>query len=123
MLLSLADIQRLERKGYRREFFVRFDKAGYAVLRNRREHCVFYDLENRGCRVYADRPLGCRVYPVILDEKKGIVLDCLCNARSSITEQEKARKGRRVRKLLECIDAEAENRSSTQSAEVSGHQI
>ena len=123
MLLSITDIQRLERKGYSTEFFVRYDKADYAALRNRQEHCVFYDVENRRCRVYADRPLGCRAYPVILDEEKGIVVDNLCHARSLVTEQEKARKGKRVLKLLRNIDAEAEKRRYAYSSSAVSDQL
>jgi Fe-S-cluster containining protein len=116
MLLSNADIQRLERKGYRPEFFVRFDKAGYAVLRNRRALCVFFDAEKVSCKVYADRPLGCRVYPVILDEDKGIVVDSVCRAPSSVTAKEKARRGKRVQELLKKVDGEAEKRRFAHSA-------
>ncbi len=64
------------------------------------------------CSVYADRPSGCRVYPVILDEEKGIVLDDICDSRNTITEKEKKIKGKRVIKLLEKIDNEAANRRS-----------
>jgi Fe-S-cluster containining protein len=110
MLLSKDDIERLERKGYPREFFVLFDKEGYAKLRNVKGHCVFYDVENRRCMVYGVRPLGCRLYPVIYDEEKGIVADEICPAKDRFSEKVLTRKGRKVIKLLERIDAEAENR-------------
>ena len=112
MLLSNEDIERLENKGFRKEFFARFDKAGYAKLRNREGHCVFYDVEKRRCNVYADRPLGCRLYPVIYDETKGIIVDSLCHAQGTLTEGKKERKGKKVLKLLEKIDAEAKQRRS-----------
>jgi hypothetical protein len=112
MLLSAEDIAQLEKKGYKKEFFIRIDKAGYAVLRNRQDRCVFFDAEKRRCRVYAVRPSGCRVYPVIFDENKGIVADTVCKARGTVTEQEKARKGKKVLKLLERLDREAKQRSS-----------
>ena len=112
MLLSNADIARLERKGYSRRFFVRFDRDGYAKLRNQRGCCVFYDREQRVCRVRADRPLGCRIYPVLHDEEKGIVVDDVCPARDTVTEKQKAKRGKKVLKLLEKIDAEAEKRKS-----------
>jgi len=41
MLLSNADVERLERMGYNRLKFVRFDKHGFVRLRNRRGFCVF----------------------------------------------------------------------------------
>ena len=110
MLLSTEDIERLGRKGYRKEFFVRFDRAGYVKLRNRQGYCVFYDVEKRLCKVRADRPLGCRIYPVVYDEEKGILVDSICSAQSSVTEKQKAARGRNVLVLLEKIDAEAKKR-------------
>lgn len=112
MLLSKKDIKRLEDRGYSQKQFVRYDKQGYATLRNRDGYCVFYDLKNRKCSEYTFRPSGCRVYPVIVDEDVGIVLDTICEAHGTISEQEKAIKGRRVIKLLEVIDAEATMRRS-----------
>jgi Fe-S-cluster containining protein len=112
MLLSTADIERLERKGHAREFFARFDPKGYVTLRNYRGYCVFYDLEKRRCKVRADRPLGCRIYPVIYDEEKGIVVDSVCSAQSTLTERQKAKRGKKVLKLLKKIDNEAKKRCS-----------
>jgi len=112
MLLSTADIARLERKGYSRQFFARFDREGYATLRNQEGCCVFYDAEKRRCKVRADRPLGCRIYPVLYDEEKGIVVDSICHAQGTVTEKQKAKRGKKVLKLLEKIDAEAEKRRS-----------
>ncbi len=110
MLLSKKDIIRLENKGFSRKDFVKYDKQGYAQLENREGYCVFYDQKKRRCNVYADRPSGCRVYPVILDEDIGIVLDDICDSRKTITEKEKRSKGKRVITLLEKIDKEAANR-------------
>ena len=107
MLLSKKDIKRLEKKGFSQNQFVNFDKQDYAVLKNREGYCVFYDRKNHSCSVYADRPVGCRVYPVIVDEDVGIILDKICQSRSTITQKEKDIKGKRVVKLLEIIDAEA----------------
>jgi Fe-S-cluster containining protein len=112
MLLSNEDIERLEQKGYHRDFFVRFDKEGYATLRNQDGNCVFFDPEKRTCRERANRPLGCRIYPVMHDEDKGMVIDSICPAQSTISEKQKAKKGKKVLKLLEKIDAEAEKRRS-----------
>jgi Fe-S-cluster containining protein len=110
MLLSKKDIKRLEAKGYSRKQFVKYDNQGYAQLKNLEGYCIFYDLIEHECRVYADRPSGCRVYPVILDEENGIVLDGICESRNTISEQEKSLKGRRVIKLLSEIDSEAVKR-------------
>jgi uncharacterized protein len=107
MLLSKKDIKRLLAKGYSANQFVQYDKQGYALLKNRDGYCVFYDVNSRRCRVYGDRPSGCRVYPVIVDEEKGIILDDICHCTKTISESEKKLKGKRVVKLLEIIDLEA----------------
>ena len=116
MLLSNSDIKRLERKGYEKRQFARFDKAGYAVLRNHKGYCVFYNAVERRCVVYPWRPAGCRVYPVILDEDKGIVVDIICRADETITADEKGLRGRKVLRLLEEIDFEAGQRCAKMAA-------
>lgn len=110
MLLCKKDIKRLEKKGFSQNQFVQYDRQGYVQLKNRDGYCVFYDLKNQQCSVYVDRPAGCRVYPVILDEEAGIILDDICESRNSITLTEKILKGKRVIGLLEVIDAEALSR-------------
>jgi Fe-S-cluster containining protein len=110
MMLSQKDIARLERKGFSRGYFVRITKQGYAHLKNRGGYCVFYDSKNRKCCVYQDRPSGCRVYPVIVDEDTGIILDSICQSRNTISQAERVLKGKRVIRLLEVIDAEAAKR-------------
>jgi len=110
MLLSQKDIIRIEKKGFSKKHFAKYNRQGYAQLKNREGYCVFYNAEKRECEIYVDRPEGCRVYPVILDEEKGIVLDDICDSRNTISELEKTVKGKRVIKLLERIDDEAANR-------------
>ncbi len=110
MLLCKKDVERLVNRGFKKDFFAKVDREGYVQLRNSKGYCVFYDPKNRQCIVYADRPAGCRVYPVILDEEKGIILDDICQSRETITEVEKSVKGKRVIRLLERIDDEADKR-------------
>ncbi len=112
MLLSNKDIERLERKGYKRNFFVQFDKEGYATLKNQNGICVFLNPKTQTCRERKNRPSGCRIYPIMYDEDKGIVVDKICPAKNTITEKQKASKGKKVLKLLERIDLEAEKRRS-----------
>ncbi|MCW3995837.1 MAG: YkgJ family cysteine cluster protein [Candidatus Bathyarchaeota archaeon] len=112
MLLCEDDIKRLESKGFIEGDFVQYDKQGYATLKNRDGYCVFYDRKNHQCSVYIDRPTGCRVYPVILDEGKGIVLDSICESRRTISAKEKNSKGKQVVRLLRKIDLEALERCS-----------
>ncbi len=110
MLLSEADIKHLKKLGYGENNFVVYDEDGYAKLRNIREHCVFYDVEKRLCKVYKYRPLGCRIYPVVFVEGKGVVVDNLCPSKHTVSTAERQRKGKILRKLLERIDEEAERR-------------
>jgi Fe-S-cluster containining protein len=110
MLLSKKDIERLKSRGFNESYFAQFGSDGYMQLKNHDGYCVFYDRQNRRCRVYADRPAGCRVYPVILDEEKGIILDDICECRGTINNAERRSKGKRVTELLKKIDAEAAER-------------
>jgi hypothetical protein len=110
MLLSNEDIERLEQIGYDRASFVRFNNDGYAILRNENGNCVFFNPKKRVCKERENRPLGCRIYPVMQDEDKGIVIDKMCPAKNTISEKQKAKKGKKVLKLLEKIDVEAGRR-------------
>lgn len=110
MLLSNQDIKRLEGKGYKKQGFIRIDEKGYALLKNLHGHCVFYNLAKRRCNIYEDKPEGCSVYPVILDEEKGIILDDICSAKYTITSEERQEKGKQVIALLKRIDKQAKQR-------------
>lgn len=113
MMLSNADIERLERVGYNKQKFVRYDKHGLAKLKNRREFCVFYDAQKRRCKIYKHRPLGCRIYPVIYSEHEGIVVDDLCPMKNTVSEIELKRKGQKVMELLQKIDNETASHRNT----------
>lgn len=110
MLLSNKDIERLEKRGYTKEDFVRFNDEGYAILRNIDGNCFFFDAEKVTCRERANRPAGCRIYPIMLDEDKGIVVDDICPSAGTFTEKHRAKRGKKVIQLLNRIDVEAENR-------------
>lgn len=84
MPLLNADIKRLESLGHKREDFavVNLDH-GFAMLKNTeptdgsRAHCVF--LKENQCSIYADRPEGCRFYPIVYEPgKRGPVKDKDC---------------------------------------------
>jgi hypothetical protein len=114
MMLSDADVERLERMDYNRLEFARYDRHSFVRLRNRRGFCVFYDVEKCRCRIYRHRPLGCRIYPVIYGEQEGIVLDDLCPMKNTVSKMELKRKGKRLMELLQRIDTEATfNRNKT----------
>jgi Fe-S-cluster containining protein len=107
MLLTKADIKRIEKKGFRKKYFVKISKDGYAQLKNYNGYCVFYRLEEQRCSIYSDKPLGCGVYPVILDEDIGIIIDDICPEKATVTFEEKEEKGKAVVKIIDVIDAEA----------------
>jgi len=107
MWLSRADIERLERAGYRREDFVRFNGQGFAQLRNRDGYCFFYDMALHRCRAYRDRPLGCRIYPVVYNEDEGVIVHDLCPMKETVSNREMEQKSRQLLKLLRTIFKEA----------------
>lgn len=108
MMLSNVDIERLERKGYNKQKFVRYDRYGFARLKNRHGYCVFYDAEKCRCKIYKYRSLGCRIYPVIYsDEEEGVLVDDLCPMKNTVSKIELKTKGKKLRELLQRIDNEA----------------
>jgi Fe-S-cluster containining protein len=110
MLLTEADVQLLEQAGYVRKDFMHYDSKNFAQLRNREGHCVFYDPNKHSCKVYKLRPLGCHLYPVIYGEGEGVITDDICAMRRTVSKTEIERKGKRLIRLLDAIDSEAENR-------------
>ncbi len=106
MMLCEQDVQRLEKAGYSRASFSYRDREGFARLRNRRGHCVFY--LNHRCSIYKVRPTGCRVYPLMLSEGDGVVADEeICPCTKTISSEEFRRKRAALMKLLTVIDREA----------------
>lgn len=110
MLLSKKDIKRLIKKGYELTFFSRLDR-GYQILKNQNGHCVFFNKKTKKCKVYKSRPMGCRLYPIIYDERKGVVVDKLCPSYKKWSENRIKSLGVKIIKLLKKIDIEANQRS------------
>ncbi len=105
MELSNEDLQRLEEGGYcKEEFAVRDD--GVTRLKNVDGWCYFYSLAEKHCRVYAKRPLGCFLYPVVYSTDKGPIVDELCPMGHTISEHELSIKGKILVKLLKKLDHE-----------------
>lgn len=105
MELSSEDISRLEEVGYRRDQFSVLDNRGVRLV-NVDGWCFFYSLAERNCRVYENRPLGCRLYPVVYLADEGAVIDGLCPMGHTVSERELKRKGKILVKLLKKIDDE-----------------
>jgi len=79
MLLSNNDIEKIEKKGYNRNYFVK-SKKGWLKLKNKDRKCVFHN--GKICLIYESRPEGCKLYPLIFNkEYKSAVVDDECPYR------------------------------------------
>jgi hypothetical protein len=76
MPLTVLDIRRILKKGYKAEYFL-VRKDGERHLRNLEGKCVF--LKKDKCKIYSFRPKGCRLYPLIYDQSKNrVIIDQAC---------------------------------------------
>lgn len=105
MELSSKDIRRLEKAGYRKEEFAQLDSEGIWRLRNSEGICCFLDPSSRECSVYELRPVGCSIYPVILNSDDVLLIDDACAAARTVDGGEKKKKGVLLRHQLRVIDA------------------
>ena len=75
MPLSDLDVKRILALGYSLDCFSVETKNGRR-LRNSSGRCVFL---RDGCEIYADRPEGCRLYPLIYNEdREDAEIDAFC---------------------------------------------
>ena len=98
MPLSLADIARLRELGYKVNEFVVL-RGGERRLRNRGGKCFF--LTDEGCKVYDDRPTGCRSYPLVFDEEGEVIVDpeCVHSSQFEVDDEAAERLVTFIRKL------------------------
>jgi len=76
MLLSNKDIEKIQNKGYKINYFVR-RKNDWLKLKNKDKKCVFHN--GKFCSIYDNRPDGCNFYPLIFDDEyKNILVDEEC---------------------------------------------
>ncbi|MEM1852797.1 MAG: YkgJ family cysteine cluster protein [Thermofilaceae archaeon] len=98
MVLTPSDVERLELLGYRREEFAVYD-GRFHRLRNVDGRCFFY----RGgrCVVYDYRPIGCSMYPIVIDPESGSVeVDRFCPLAYMTTPGELRRAEKLARSIL-----------------------
>ena len=105
MELSVDDIKRLEAKGFRLEDFT-VQKDGVTQLRNVGGYCYFYSQADKRCQIYEERPMGCRIYPVVYLVNEGMIVDELCPMGQTIPKHELMIKGKTLDILLKKIDCE-----------------
>lgn len=109
MTVTKEDAERIDRQGYKREDYLVRKGDGFCELRNIDGHCIFYDMDTKMCKIYNDRPDGCRYYPVIYDmRKRKCVVDKDCPSRATMTRDEIRKVCHRVRGLIETLVREAE---------------
>jgi Fe-S-cluster containining protein len=105
MELSVDDIKRLEKKGFRLEDFT-VQTDGVTQLRNVGGYCYFYNRADKKCKIYYDKPIGCCIYPVVYLVNEGMIVDELCPMWQTISRHELMTKGKTLEKLLKKIDCE-----------------
>jgi uncharacterized protein len=75
------DVQRIVALGFEESYFTT-NSDGFEVLKNSDQgRCVFHD--GKQCTIYANRPAGCKLYPIIFNENLNRpVKDRLCPFRA-----------------------------------------
>lgn len=108
MPLLDSDIKRIVKLGYKLDDFAVKTGDGWR-LKNISGGCFF--LSNNGCRIYPQRPEGCRLYPLIYDENlRKPMIDSLCPHGHEFEVQESGIK--KLKTLLEKLERERMNRYS-----------
>jgi hypothetical protein len=104
MPLTESDVRRIVGEGFRLSDFA--VKVGVEWrLRNSSGHCFF--LSGGLCRIYSQRPEGCRLYPLVYNADTGKpVMDDLCPHRGEF-ETDKEYTTRLIR-LIRRLEKEAE---------------
>lgn len=101
MLLTSEDVKRIEMLGFSKTYFC-IEREGFIVLKNNKNFCVFYDVNTKRCKIYEDRPIGCRFYPIIYDvEHKCVTVDKLCHLWHTVTKEEIKQAKLEIKKLVE----------------------
>ena len=113
MTLTREDAERIEALGYdRKDFLVRV-MAGFCELKNIGGYCYFYDPSTKECKIYENRPEGCRYYPIIYHStKRKCLVDKDCPSGVTVSREEIRKKCHKVRKLVETLRREAAHNES-----------
>lgn len=88
MLLSNADIEKIEKitKQARHQFS--YIRDGYIYLKNRGQYCIFLNPAENKCTIYDTRPQGCRFYPIVFDPiANNAVVDRDCTNKDHIPQE------------------------------------
>jgi len=89
MILTPSDLVRLKSLGYDPKNFSVLSEDNFYRLKNINGHCFFFDEETTSCKIYKHRPIGCRIYPIIIiPSLKIITVDNECPARYTVTMED-----------------------------------
>jgi len=69
MTLTEEDVKRIDALGYKDYYMLR---NGYLQMRNIDKKCFF--LREGFCQIHLDKPIGCKLYPQVLDIDKWVVM-------------------------------------------------
>jgi len=92
MELLPEDIERITALGFQLKDFAVFDGEVWR-LKNVDGHCVFLDSRSMRCTIYDNRPIGCRLYPLVYDDVDGAYIDKECPAWNTVAKDEIRRLG------------------------------
>lgn len=115
MPLTEEDIARLVALGHDRAAFTRISgDERWPVLQTKDKTAddmpgrpCFFLVDNK-CSVYADRPQGCRIYPLVLNEQGRLLRDEDCPHRNEFAMDPSAK--RRIQKIAATLRREARAR-------------
>ena len=110
MTLTKREAVRIDALGYDRDAYLVKTEDGFCELRNIDGHCYFYNPESKECKIYENRPDGCRFYPIVYDVKKRkCVVDKDCPSRNTMSRDEVRKVCHKVRDLVERLIQEAKH--------------
>ena len=110
MTLTKREAVRIDALGYDRDAYLVKTEDGFCELRNIDGHCYFYNPESKECKIYENRPDGCRFYPIVYDVKKRkCVVDKDCPSRDTMSRDEVRKACHKVRDLVERLIQEAKH--------------
>jgi Fe-S-cluster containining protein len=110
MTITKQDAGRIDALGYERGSYLVKTEDGFCELRNIDGHCYFYDPDTKECKIYENRPDGCRFYPIVYDVKKRkCVVDKDCPSRETMSRDEIRKVCHKIRDLVERLMQEAKH--------------
>lgn len=118
MELSEEDVERLKGIGYSRGEFSVMGEDMIPRLRNVGRWCYFYDPAKELCRVYMNRPLGCRLYPIVYSIDGQVTVDPLCPQAWTISQDALRDREKDLIKLVKTLESEAAARSVARETSV-----